>query len=429
MLFRRAPFSSTHAAFALMFMSLALGPVTVSAQQSTAPAPSLDEQMAQARQLATNGQRDAALALYGRLLEDRPGHGDLLLARGRTLAWMNRWDESERDLLAVTKAHPTYADAWSALGDMYFWSDRPAKAAAAYGQWAALSPNESEPYVAQGRALRDTGDYNGASRAFQQAEQHGATADQVESLRASLRPPPANPADRVPEGFRWVASGSYDHTGFQGGRIPWNDYSLSLRRRFDHGSLAVELMRTNRFGGGDTAVALDGYVDLWSRAYANIRYQHASGDSLYPNYAARAELFQGVGSGWELSGSYDRLKFSNGVNIYGLGVGRYFGNFYARLRVTHVPASDGTSSMGYRVLLRNYYRGDADNYVEVRVGHGRGNDFLPGQILSPVNSSSVGASLVFFPEPQWGLKLSTDYGQATTAPNQLSVSMSIYRRW
>ena len=85
--------------------------------------------------------------------------------------------------------------------------------------------------------------------------------------------------------------------------------------------------------------------------------------------------------------------------------------------------------MGYRVLLRNYYRGDADNYVEVRVGHGRGNDFLPGQILSPVNSSSVGASWVFFPEPQWGLKLSTDYGQATTAPNQLSVSMSIYRRW
>ncbi len=367
--------------------------------------------------------------MYDRLLQERPGNGDLLLARGRTLAWMNRWDESERDLRAVTAAHPTYADAWSALGDMYFWSDRPAEAAEAYAQWSALSPDEPAPYVAQGRALRDAGDYSNAARAFQQAAQHGAEPSQVDGLVASLRPPPNNPADRVPEGFRWVASGTYDHTSFENSRRPWNDYSFSLRRRFEQGSLAVEVQRANRFGYGDTAIALDGYVNLWSRAYANLRYQHASGDKIFPHFAARAELFQGVGSGWELSGSYDQLKFSDKVDIYGVGVGKYFGNYYARLRTTYVPGSDGSSSNGYRALLRNYYRGDADSYIEVRIGHGRGNDYLPGQGLSQVSNGSVGASWVFFPEPKWGVKVSADHGQDSSAPNQTSVSMSVYRRW
>lgn len=391
--------------------------------------PSLEQQMLHARQLATDGQREAALILYERLLEQSPNNGDVLLARGRTLAWMNRWHESERDLLAVATANPTYTDAWSALGDMYFWSDRPTKAIEAYSQWAALSPNEPTPYLALGRAFRDARDYSDATRAFQQAKQNGADALQIEELLASLRPPLSNPADRVPEGFRWVASGTYDHTGFEGGRQPWNDYSFSLRRRFEKGSLAIELQRANHFGDSDTAYALDGYIDLWHRAYANLRYQYASGDKLFPHYATRAELFQGVGSGWELSGSYDRLKFREGVNIYGLGVGKYFGDYYARVRTTYVPGSDGTSSRGYRVLLRNYYRGDADSYIEFRIGHGRGNDYLPGEGLSQVTSQSVGLSWVFFPEPKWGFKVSANYGQDSNAPNQFSIAMSIYHRW
>lgn len=391
---------------------------------------SQEQQMLQARELATSGQREAALAIYEQLLADSPNNGDILLARGRTLAWMNRWEASEQDLQKVTTDHPTYGDAWSALGDMYFWSDRPAKAADAYAKWAELNPNDPAPYIAQGRALRDSGNYGAAAAAFRKAQEHGAEKSNVDGLMASLQPPSTNPTDRIPEEFRWVASGTYDHTGFESsGRRPWNDYSFSLRRRFDQGSLAFEVLKANRFGSNDSAYALDGYVNLWSRAYANVRYQWASADSVFPQYAARAEIFQGVGSGWELSASYDRLKFSDNVDIYGLGVGKYFGNYYARIRTTYVPGDNGTSSRGYRILLRNYYRGDADSYIEVRAGHGRGNDYLPGQGLSQVSSGSAGVSWVYFPERTWGFKVSADYGRDSVAPNQYSMSFSIYRRW
>ena len=408
----------------LLALSLTAIAATASAQES------LEQQMVQARNLATSGQREAAITMYDQLLVTSPGNSDLLLARGRTYAWMNRWPESEKDLVAVTTEHPTYADAWSALGDMYFWSDRPTQAATSYAKWIEIAPNESAPYIAHGRALRDSGNLNGAATAFRQAEAHGADHAQVADLMVTLQPPPINPTDRIPEDFRWSASGTYDHTGFEGGsRKPWNDYSFSLRRRFDQGSLAVEVLKANRFGYDDTAYALDGYVNLWPRAYANIRYQWASGNKVFPNYAARGEIFQGVGSGWELSGSYDRLKFSDKVDIYGIGVGKYFGNYYARFRTTYVPGDDGTSSHGYRALLRNYYRGDADSYVELRVGYGRGNDYLPGQGYSQVSNGSAGVSWVLFPERNWGFKLSADYGRDSVAPNQYSMSMSVYRRW
>ena len=101
----------------------------------------------------------------------------------------------------------------------------------------------------------------------------------------------------------------------------------------------------------------------------------------------------------------------------------------ARFRTTYVPGDDGTSSHGYRALLRNYYRGDADSYVELRVGYGRGNDYLPGQGYSQVSNGSAGVSWVLFPERNWGFKLSADYGRDSVAPNQYSMSMSVYRRW
>src|SRR5258708_30497309 len=121
----------------LMRAGLLAGGVVVYAKEGP---PSFDQQFQTARGLAIAGQRDAAIAAYTELLQRSPGNADVLLGRGRVYSWMGRWSEAEADLSAATLAAPNYADAWSALGDLYLWSDRPRRGAAASGRGLALAP-------------------------------------------------------------------------------------------------------------------------------------------------------------------------------------------------------------------------------------------------------------------------------------------------
>jgi YaiO family outer membrane protein len=399
--------------------------------QSEAQAqPSFSQGLAHAHQLAVDGAREEAIAAYSALLVQHPGNSDVLLGRGRVHAWKEQWAAAESDLLAATTASPDYADAWSALGDMYLWSDQPAKAAEAYTHWVALRPDDPAPRIARGRALRATGAKDAARVDFEAARAMGGDPTKVDGYLRSLMTAPANPEAFVPKGYTWSGSLSASRSWFgQGRRSPWSEYTATVRRHFEHGSVALELLNAHRFGNSDHALAVDAYVDVWHRAYANLRYQGAPGGGLYPDYAWRAEVFQGVGHGWELSGSYDRLGFSSPVDIYGAGVAKYTGNFYLRGRVLYVPG-DGGHSLGFRGQVRYYYAGDGDNYLEFNAGYGRSSD-LPGNngLVTRKPSTSASVAFVKYPSPRWGFKVGLDYGDDADGITERGVFGSLYRRW
>ena len=398
---------------------------------AAAPA-SFDQQFLAARTLATSGQREQALLAYSALLARSPGNTDVLLGRGRVYAWMGRWAEAETDLLAATSAAPNYADAWSALGDLYMWSDRPAQAVDAYGKWLALAGNDDPaPLVARGRAYRAVGNLAAARADFQAAGARGADPVQIQNYQVSLTPRVQNPDAAVPAGYLWSASLGASWTEFNPVRPAWTDYTVSVRRHFEKGSLAFEWLEARRFRIDDHAWALDGYLDLWNRAYANVRYQQGPQANLFPENSWRVELFQGVGRGWELSASYDRLQFSqSSVNLYGLGVGRYVGNWYLRGRRVFIPG-DGSTSTSDRLLVRYYYLGDGDNYVEVTAGAGRSNQAFSNTPGAPSGSHSSSGSISFvkFLNPRWGFKFGASYGEEANGFTGHGVFGSLYTRW
>lgn len=402
------------------------------AQDAAADAGSYEQQFVRARELASNGQRDEAIALYSAMLQQSPGNTDLLIARGRTYSWMKRWAEAEGDLLAATSAKPDYADAWSALGDMYLWSDRPQQAAEAYARWAELRPEDPAATIALGRAHRSAGDFGAARADFNAARARGADSAQVDDYLASLQPRIADPDAVLPAGFLWSLRAGGTHTSFDpSSRDSWNEYEVALRRRFDRGSLALEMLRAHRFGDHDTAWALDGYVSLWDRAYANLRYQRGPTGRLFPENAWRGELFQGVGKGWELSGSYDHLEFDGAdTDMYGVGVGRYWGDFYARYRVLHVPGV-GSGSLSHRAQLRWYYAGNADDYFEASVGQGRGHELDNSGFDRVVadSHSSFGVTYVKYFSPHWGFKVGGGIANNVDGFDERSVSATLYSRW
>jgi YaiO family outer membrane protein len=406
-------------------------PANPAATGITAIPASYDQQYQAARTLANSGQREEAIQAFSDLLVRSPGNADVLLGRGQVYARMGRWPEAKADLLAVTAAAPGYVDAWSALGDMYMWSDRPRQAIDQFARCIDLRPTDPAPHIARGRAYRAAGEYAAARVDFDAALALGADAGQIDGYLLSLKPRVSNPEAAVPAGFLWSATLGASWTEFSPSRTGWSDDILSVRRHFERGSLALESVDARRFGSSDHAWALDGYLDLWRRAYANLRYQQAPDATLYPLRSYYGELFQGAGRGWELSGSYSHLDFSNSnVDIYGIGVGKYVGNYYIRLRHLYTPGS-GSHSNSNRLLVRYYYAGDGDNYVEVNAGAGTSNADTPGNpgASTQTNTSTVGMAFVKFPTPRWGFNIGADFGHESNSFNSRGISAKLYLRW
>ena len=263
-----------------------------------------------------------------------------------------------------------------------------------------------------------------------------AIKDYLASVELQTTQPGVRPPDAVPIGpYLWSASFGVDATEFPSGGLHWIDTVTSVRRKFDAGSVGFEALTANRFGTHDTAWAVDGYVDLWRRAYVNLRFQDGTDAVLFPRTRWRAELFQGVGRGWELSASYDRLDFATPVELYGAGVGRYVGNWYVRWRHLYVPGTNSNPSWSNsdRLTVRNYFAGDADNYVEVAAGVGR-TDEPTGFVLGPRSAShswSASAALVKFLTARVGFKIGLDAGYGVEGEPYASrgVFATLYYRW
>jgi YaiO family outer membrane protein len=397
----------------------------------TAPAPaastaSFDDAYARARDLANGGQPELALAAYDALLARSPGNVDVLLGRGSVHARLGHWQEAERDLRAAAAAAPTYPDVWSALGNMYAWSDRPEQAADAYTHLIALQPDDPAHYVARGRALRALGRTAEARADLDKARALGGSGEAFDALADALQPRAGNPDATIAAGYTWAASLSSGWTDVGNGPR-WNDQTASVRHYTKGGSLAFETLRAHRFGEHDYAWALDGYANLWPGAYANLRYQRGAAARLFPANAGRVELYQSLGNGWEASVSDDVLGFASRVNIHGVSIAKYTGDWYVQLRHQNI-VSAGSHGTGDRLLARWYYAGDADTYAEVSVNSGRSDDPLS---LVGGQSRSGGGSVTWvrYWTPAWGTRVGATFARASDAANQRGVTVALYRRW
>jgi YaiO family outer membrane protein len=402
------------------------------AATNAAKAGSFDDDFAAARKLAFSGDRAAAIAAYTDLLARSPDNTDVLLGRGRVYAWLGRWPEAEHDLRAVLAINADYADAWSALGDLFLWSDRPGDAIDAYSAWVALAPEDAVAGRALARARASMGNDN-SKPAGDSAVASAATREEVPGGH-TLAPDEAPELAKSSEPL-WSASLGYSHENLPGRGFSWNDQVATLRRSFSRGSLGVEWLSAERFGSVDHAVALDGYASLWQGAYGNLRVQHSDQATLFPGTRWRTEIFQGVGGGWELSGSYDRFGYSTSVEILGFSAAKYLGNWYLRWRHLYLPSEPNSpgSSNSDQLLARYYTRGDGDSYAQLSVSTGRSD--LPTTFFlgnAPAGHSwSASLAWVEFLTKRVGFKVAVDlgYGLESEPSSNHGVSATVYYRW
>ncbi|MEN8789214.1 MAG: LTA synthase family protein [Flavobacteriaceae bacterium] len=77
-----------------------------------------------ARSLAIDGHYERALLLSSYILNKVPGHADTEILMGRIHAWQGNYTTSIEILEGCIVKYPVYADGYSALLDVYFWSGK-----------------------------------------------------------------------------------------------------------------------------------------------------------------------------------------------------------------------------------------------------------------------------------------------------------------
>lgn len=365
------------------------------------------------------------------LIQQYPNDPDHWLRRGIAQARQGLWIPAAQDLEKVVSLAPGYADAWSALADVYRWSDQAAAAADAYARLAVLRPDDAQVQVLRARSLAAVAELEAAQMAQEKArvliasKEVAPTSAEVPH-QGALTPEMLNqvtPSDA----YKWALSGGLYSSS--SGSSDARENSLSLRHYGELGSIAVERLGLNRFGFSDKAWAVDAYPRLWQGAYANLRYQYADSPELFPKRSWRAELYQNISGGWELALSRDFLGFGSGVRIDGVSAGKYWGNFFARWRHQQVQ-SDTSSGQGDRFFVRYYYQGDADHYVEANASRGRSDDF-GSALIQASSSDSHGLVWYHFVTREWGFKLSASASKDTAGFGSKSqdVGVSLTRRW
>jgi YaiO family outer membrane protein len=404
----------------LVAMSLALGGLGVRAQTTNVSVPLQEQQLLQDTVEASTA-----------LIQQYPNDPDHWVRRGLAQARQNLWIPAAQDLEKAVSLAPGYADAWSALADVYRWSDRPAAAANAYARLALLRPEDVQVKVMHARSLAAVAELEAAQLAQQQARvliaNKEVTPTSAEAPRQGGLSPEMLNQVTPSDAYKWALSGGLYSSS--SGSSTAHENSLVLRRYGELGSIAVERLSLRRFGYNDTAWAVDAYPRLWQGAYANLRYQYAESSALYPLRSWRAELYQNISGGWELAASRDFLGFGSGVRIDGVSAGKYWGNFFARWRHQRVQ-SDSSSGQGDRVFVRHYYQGDADHYVEANASRGRSDDFSSASINTS-SSNSYGVVLNHFVSREWGFKLSASESTDTAGFGAKSqdLGVSLTRRW
>jgi len=377
-----------------------------------------DDWLNLARRLAQASHWQEAVQVYSGLLADFPGDPDARLGRGLVLAWQGDYAAAEQDLKPVTVAHADYIDAWIALGNVYYWWDRPEPAIAAYTGWVNLTPEQAGGYLARAKVYYAARRFPQARRDLRRAAGLDGDIAQIDGLRREL--------NREPASRPWEPRLSIDVQTFSGTRQDWTTLNLEVKRELPVGSVSGQLLQVERFSLVDQALAVDGYLNLWRRAYGNAKVQWAGQPQVLPGLDVTMELFQGFGRGWEASASLRRMVFPGKVvMITGGSLGLYLGDWYGRSRVLFLPDNDGYGVSG-AVAIRRYF-GTVDNFGEVSVAGGREVEYDANETTIHNNSAFTLRGQSFI-NRRLGLTFSLGLGR-TANFTQRGFNLGLITRW
>ena len=292
--------------------------------------------LARARRLAFSGRehRAEALAVLEASLKEDPSDSDVRTFYGIVLSWEGRYDESRRQLEEVLALHPNHGDAAPALVRVEIWSDHPAHAEQLATAYLQVKKNDADMMLLLARAQRNQNHYKEALHTLDELLLVSPTNQDARHMRRTL----------TIDSYHWEISATHT-TDFLGqGRDPQNEDSWQARGPTRLGSLIGRVSRADSFGLTSYQIETDFYPRIRPGTYAYINLGASPDQTLYPKYRVGADLYQSVGHGFEISGGYRRLQFSDDTNIFTGAVYKYKGDWLFMGRMYFTPDDLGVSN-------------------------------------------------------------------------------------
>jgi len=352
-----------------------------------------------ARGLATTGHRDEAIRLLEDRLSQNPTDTDARTLLGTVFSWEGRYDEARTQLETVLAEDPTHGDALPALINVELWSDHPDRAEFLAAQALGSRPDDVTLLTDHARALDAMGLKAEALRECERALEQDPQNKVAQDLKVKLT--------RVPP--LWQVGVSYTYDQFTEGVGDWREAQLYVNRQMKFGSLIGRLNHAERFGLSDEQLVGEAYIRIHPGTYCWVAAGWSPEGQLYPTYMLGFDIYQSLPKGFEISGGYRRLGFSDPVNIYVASLGKYWSTWLSGARIFVTPGDAGTSR-SYSLFARNYFDG-ARGYYGFRYGRGRSPEEIQNtNTLEILNSQVIGAELVLPLPRRWEFDTRVNYG-------------------
>ena len=278
--------------------------------------------------------RTDGIALLAAHLAEQPRDVDARLLYALMLSWDGSYDAARREFQRVLEQSPTYLDARVGLMNVEWWSGR--KAAAREQVDLIL---QREPGHPQARLMR-------------------------QRLDAANRP--------------WEATTAFSVDHFNDGRRDWHEQQVSMSRKTAIGSVIGRARRAHRFSSTDQQFEVDFYPSLRPGTYGFVSVGVSPDHLLYPSVRYAFDLYQSVGHGFEVSGGYRRLEFTDATSIYVGTVTKYVGNWMLTGKVYRVPAPGILDSTSGHAVVRRYFGREGTSFVGFGYSQGLSREEVRG---------------------------------------------------
>lgn len=327
-----------------------------------AAAAAAEDEVAHARELAFKGgqYRAQALSELQARLARVPDDGDALTLYGTILSWEGRYDESRTALQKVLDRNPDHSDALPAMLNMELWSDHPKRAEELALAALQRHPDNPEMLMFLARAQRNENRQKDAAQTLDHLLKIQPSNQQALELRRRM----------IYAARQWEASYEFTDDFFSSVFSSQQEHTVSLRAPTQWGSVIGRASRADRFGDHSNQLSAEFYPHFRVGTYGYLAVSGSPDAVLYPQYSVGADLFQSLGHGFEASGGYRRLQFSDDVNIFTGALYKYYGNWLYSGRIYLTPDNQGVSKTGAFAARRLFGEEGIHDFLEFRFSYG-----------------------------------------------------------